>query len=97
MPPSSERRCGTCRWCDREGYGPLGGCRRRAPAFYPIPEWLRNEAAELGTTLTTGMWPTVWPDKDWCGDWAAREEDISPLSSLVAGAEWTSIEEARDA
>jgi len=95
---SPERRCGTCRWwCDRGSEVDPSehdeDCKRHAPILATI--WVRLPG-EQTAHYPMPMWPHTYPD-DFCGEWAARKEDIAPLSSLVAGAEWTSIEEARDA
>ena len=83
----TERRCGTCRWHDQEGYaryhgpdaeglGNSGFCRR----FPPMPDFIRRwhiwqkteQSNEPMENLVFGIWPETDFD-DWCGEWQARE------------------------
>jgi hypothetical protein len=80
----TERRCGTCRWHDVEGFyrhykenaegmGDMGFCRR-AP---PLPDFIvRWSVLQRGGNPSEEFVWAVWPEtseEDWCGEWQAEE------------------------
>jgi len=76
MPPSSERRCGTCEWWNATYTDSLLGsmgprqCRRRSPMLRSITITLVGSNEGHGPDPA---WPLTHADS-WCGEWAAREE-----------------------
>ena len=83
----TERRCGTCRWHDSEGFdryhgkitggmADMGFCRR----FPPMPDFIRRwhmwQASQASTEAPDELVFRIWPetgDHAWCGEWQAQE------------------------
>jgi hypothetical protein len=88
----TERRCGTCRWhdvdgfyrhhgSDAEGLGDVGFCRAQLPLPAFVHLWYMWKKAEQQDDLPDKFVWAVWPEThedDWCRAWEAREDPPTP-------------------
>jgi hypothetical protein len=92
----ANRRCGTCRWHDvdgfyrfygtsAEGFGDYGYCRRTPPMPDIVPLLARFQDKEaLATAYVVGaVWPETAED-EWCGEWA---QDARSKARAAGGTE----------